>query len=37
VGSSSSGGAVTRAIRSHQFWLTIGYVGILILVARAYA
>ena len=33
----SSGGIVTRAIRSHQFWLTLGYFFILLLLARAYA
>jgi hypothetical protein len=33
----SSGGLVTRAIRSHQLWLTLGYFFILLLLARAYA
>jgi len=28
---------VTRAIRSHQLWLTVGYFFILLLLARAYA
>jgi hypothetical protein len=33
----SQGGIVTRAIRSHQLWLTVGYFFILLLLARAYA
>jgi len=28
---------VTRAIRSHQLWLTVAYVAIMLLLARAYA
>jgi hypothetical protein len=32
-----SGGIVTRAIRSHQLWLTVAYVTIMLLLARAYA
>jgi len=31
------GGIVTRALRSHGLWLTVTYVGILLLMARAYA
>jgi hypothetical protein len=30
-------GIVTRAIRSHQLWLTLGYVTIMLLLVRAYA
>lgn len=30
-------GIVTRAIRSHQLWLTVAYVAIMLLLARAYA
>jgi hypothetical protein len=30
-------GIVTRAIRSHQLWLTLGYVTIMVLLVRAYA
>lgn len=32
-----AGGIVTRAIRSHQLWLTVGYFAALLLLARAYA
>jgi len=28
---------VSRALRSNGFWLTIGYVSIILLMARAYA
>jgi hypothetical protein len=28
---------VTRAIRSSSFWLTVAYLGLLLLMARAYA
>lgn len=31
------GGIVTRAIRSHQLWLTVAYVTIMLLLVRAYA
>jgi hypothetical protein len=31
------GGTVSRAIRSRPLWLTLGYFGILLLLARAYA
>ena len=31
------GKALTRALRSHQLWLTITYVGLLILMARGIA
>jgi hypothetical protein len=34
---SSSGGIVTRAIRSHQLWLTVAYVAAMLLLVRAYA
>ena len=33
----SLGGILTRAIRSQQLWLTVGYVAALLLLARAYA
>jgi hypothetical protein len=33
----AEGGIVTRAIRSHQLWLTVAYVAIMLLLARAYA
>ncbi len=32
-----SGGGMTRAIRSRQLWLTVGYVSVLLLLARTYA
>jgi len=28
---------VSRALRSNSFWLTIGYVSVILLMARAYA
>jgi len=28
---------LTRALRSHQLWLTVGYLGLLALMARGYA
>jgi len=28
---------VARALRSHQLWLTVGYVAVLLLLAQAYA
>ncbi len=31
------GNLVSRAIRSHKLWLSLGYVGVLALMARAYA
>jgi hypothetical protein len=31
------GGILSRAIRSHQLWLTVGYFAALLLLARAYA
>ncbi len=31
------GNLVSRAIRSHKLWLFLGYVGVLALMARAYA
>ena len=31
------GKALTRALRSHQLWLTITYLGLLILMARGIA
>lgn len=34
---SSPGGIVTRAIRSHQLWLTVAYVAAMLLLVRAYA
>jgi hypothetical protein len=34
---SSLGGIVTRAIRSHQLWLTVAYVAAMLLLVRAYA
>jgi hypothetical protein len=33
----SLGGIVTRAIRSHQLWLTVAYVAAMLLLVRAYA
>jgi hypothetical protein len=32
-----SGGIVTRAIRSHQLWITVAYVAAMLLLVRAYA
>lgn len=34
---SLSGGIVTRAIRSHQLWVTVAYVAAMLLLVRAYA
>lgn len=31
------GGTVTRAIRSHQLWITVAYVTAMLLLVRAYA
>ena len=31
------GNIVTRALRSHQLWLTVAYFGILGLMARGFA
>jgi hypothetical protein len=31
------GGIVSRAIRSQQLWLTVGYFAVLLLLARAYS
>ena len=31
------GELVTRAIRSHQLWLTVAYVAAMLLLAHAYA
>ena len=31
------GGIVTRAIRSHQLWLTVAYLAAMLLLVRAYA
>ena len=28
---------VTRALKSHSLWLTVSYIGLLLLLARAYA
>ena len=28
---------VSRAIRNHNLWLAVGYVGLIFLMARAYA
>ena len=28
---------VTRALRTPSFWLAVGYVGLILLMARAYA
>jgi len=30
-------GLVSRAIRNQNFWLAVGYVGLILLMARAYA
>jgi hypothetical protein len=32
----SLGEPVTRALKSNTLWLTVGYVGLLLLMARAY-
>lgn len=31
------GELVSRALRNHNLWLTIAYVGIILLMARTYA
>jgi hypothetical protein len=31
------GGPVTRALKSNFLWLTLAYVGLLLLMARAYS
>jgi len=28
---------VTRALKSHNLWLTLGYVGLILLLAKAYS
>ena len=28
---------VTRALKSHNLWLIVGYIGLMLLLARAYA
>ena len=28
---------VARALRNHNIWLVLGYVGLILLMARAYA
>jgi len=28
---------LSRALRHHGFWLTLGYVGLILLLARSYA
>ena len=33
----SGGSPLTRALRSHQLWLSLTYLGLLVLMARAYA
>lgn len=33
----TSEGIVTRAIRSHQLWLTVAYVAAMLLLVRTYA
>ena len=33
----TGGHLVSRAIRSHKLWLFLGYIGVLALMARAYA
>jgi hypothetical protein len=30
-------GRVSRTIRNHNFWLVLTYVGLIMLMARAYA
>ena len=30
-------GSVTRALRSNNFWLCLTYLGLIVLIARAYA
>lgn len=32
----SGGGIVTRAIRSHQLWITVAYLTAMLLLVRAY-
>jgi hypothetical protein len=31
------GSLVARALKNHNVWLTLGYVGIILLMARAYS
>jgi hypothetical protein len=31
------GDPLSRALRSNSFWLTVGYVSIILLIARTYA
>jgi hypothetical protein len=33
----NEGDLVSRALRSHNLWLTVTYIGLLVLMARAYA
>jgi len=37
TGSGSGGSLVARALMNHNVWLTLGYVGIILLMARAYS
>ena len=34
---SMMGVPVTRALKSHSLWLIVGYIGLMLLLARAYA
>jgi hypothetical protein len=37
VETEDGGELVSRALRSHNLWLTVAYVGIILLMARTYA
>jgi hypothetical protein len=37
IGLGIRGEIVTRAIRSHQLWLTVAYLAAMLLLVRAYA
>jgi hypothetical protein len=36
-GTKMGGSLVARALKNHNVWLTLGYVGIILLMARAYS
>jgi hypothetical protein len=33
----NGGGTVTRALKSHNLWLTLGYISLILLLAKAYS
>jgi hypothetical protein len=37
IGDGDGGTSVARTLRNHNVWLTLAYVGLILLMARAYA